>query len=112
MTGFEPAASTSRMQPHWVASENSKELPATLISRDTNSDTNILKSRCVWEVGQTDEPRLVSVQVKADSFSSALAMIASLPLSDGEKAEAVRRLMTERLTSTVDGTRDLETIGG
>ena len=30
---------------------------------------------------------------KADSFSAALTMIASLPLSVAEKAEAVRRLM-------------------
>ena len=30
------------------------------------------------------------------SFSAALAMIASLPLSDAEKADAVRRLMAER----------------
>ena len=33
--------------------------------------------------------------IKADSFSAALAMIASLPLSDAERADAVRRLMAE-----------------
>ena len=37
-----------------------------------------------------------SLPIKADSFSAALAMIASLPLSDAEKADAVRRLMAER----------------
>ena len=37
-----------------------------------------------------------SLPSKPDSFSAALAMIASLPLSDAEKADAVRRLMAER----------------
>ena len=37
-----------------------------------------------------------SLPIKGDSFSAALAMIASLPLSDAEKADAVRRLMAER----------------
>src|SRR5206468_12606042 len=41
-----------------------------------------------------------SLPIKADSFSAALAMIASLPLSDAEKAEAVRRLMAEQAGST------------
>ncbi|MCX7418716.1 MAG: hypothetical protein NT013_04155 [Planctomycetia bacterium] len=39
-----------------------------------------------------------SLPIKADSFSAALAMIASLPLSDAEKADAVRRLMAEQET--------------
>ena len=38
-----------------------------------------------------------SLPIKGDSFSAALAMIASLPLSDAEKADAVRRLMAERV---------------
>ena len=38
-----------------------------------------------------------SMPSKPDSFSAALAMIASLPLSDAEKADAVRRLMAERV---------------
>ena len=38
-----------------------------------------------------------SLPSKPDSFSAALAMIASLPLSDAEKADAVRRLMAERV---------------
>ena len=37
-----------------------------------------------------------SPTIKADSFSAGLAMIASLPLSDAEKADAVRRLMAEQ----------------
>lgn len=46
------------------------------------------------------EPLSVSDQnsspIKADSFSAALMLIASLPLSDAEKADAVRRLMAEQ----------------
>ena len=41
-----------------------------------------------------------SVPIKADSFSAALAMIASLRLSDAEKAEAVRRILSEQAGST------------
>jgi len=40
-----------------------------------------------------------AVSSRADSFSAALAMIASLPLSDAEKADAVRRLMAEQAGS-------------
>ncbi len=40
-----------------------------------------------------------SLPIKADSFSAALAMISSLPLSDAEKADAVRRLMAEQAGS-------------
>ena len=43
--------------------------------------------------------RAESLPIKADSFSAALAMIASLPLSDAEKADAVRRLMAEQVGS-------------
>ena len=42
---------------------------------------------------------LESLPIKADSFSAALAMIALLPLSDAEKADAVRRLMAEQVGS-------------
>jgi len=45
------------------------------------------------------EPLSVSDQnsspIKVESFSTALMLIASLPLSDAERAEAVRRLMAE-----------------
>ncbi|MCX7422097.1 MAG: hypothetical protein NT013_21505 [Planctomycetia bacterium] len=46
--------------------------------------------------GGSVSSRVESLPIKADSFSAALAMIASLPLSDAEKADAVRRLMAER----------------
>ena len=69
-------------------------------------------SVCLSEVTETDDPRLTngltserendgnceslgSLAANRDSFSAALGMIASLPLSDAEKADAVRRLMAE-----------------
>ncbi|MCX7419156.1 MAG: hypothetical protein NT013_06420 [Planctomycetia bacterium] len=42
-----------------------------------------------------------SLPIKEHSFFTALAMIASLPLPDAKKAEAVRRLMSEQIQSHV-----------
>ncbi len=47
-------------------------------------------------LGGSDLSRIDSLPIKADSFSAALMLIASLPLTDAEKAEAVRRLMAEQ----------------
>ena len=47
-------------------------------------------------IGGLVSSRVDSLPIKGDSFSAALAMIASLPLSDAEKADAVRRLMAEQ----------------
>ena len=89
MTGFEPATSTSRMQPHRVASESPQRVAAT----DESGCSNGCSDSPENELGDLARR---SFPIKADSFSSALAMIASLPLSDAEKAEAVRRLMAEQ----------------
>ena len=61
----------------------------------SNADASPLKAResRPIKVGSVDE---VGSAGRADSFSAALMLIASLPLSDAEKAEAVRRLMAER----------------
>jgi hypothetical protein len=70
------------MQSTRVASEQSKELPA---SRDSGLTREL-----------TNSPENARIESASDTFSTALAMIASLPLSDAEKADAVRRLMAER----------------
>ena len=57
--------------------------------RCTTGCTNLPENEHGEAVGQL-------LPIKADSFSAALAMIASLPLSDAEKVDAVRRLMAER----------------
>ena len=57
-------------------------------------------------VGGSVSSRAESLPIKVDSFSAALAMIASLPLSDAEKAEAVRRIMAEQVAARAsDGCR-------
>ncbi|MCX7418667.1 MAG: hypothetical protein NT013_03900 [Planctomycetia bacterium] len=96
MTGFEPAASTSRMQPLRVASDADKELAATPSGGCTTGCTKSPEIERGEASGGLVSSRVDSLPIKGDSFSAALAMIASLPLSDAEKADAVRRLMAER----------------
>ncbi len=66
--------------------------------RATNGDTNSPENERGEAVGSSVLSRAESLPIKTDSFSAALAMIASLLLSDAEKADAVRRLMAERRT--------------
>jgi hypothetical protein len=67
---------------HRVPSDNPSEVAAADDSRLTN--------------GLTNSPENENAEPSTLSFSAVLAMIASLPLSDAEKADAVRRLMAER----------------
>ena len=83
MTGFEPATSASRTQRSVVLSEYQTEVTTTASEG----------SACV-------SPRLPNNDVKStddtpveSDFIAAIQMIAGLPLSDAEKAEAVRRLL-------------------
>ena len=94
MTGFEPATSWSQTSNPRVSSGNLSEVAATADSRCTNGCTNSPEN-------ERGEAVVTSLPIKADSFSAALAMIASLPLSDAEKADAVRRLMAEQIQSLV-----------
>ena len=88
--GVEPSTSALRTQGLRVASD--------CLSRVTESDdaglTNGLTSKGET-AGKCESLRALAAN--RDSFSAALAMIASLPLSDAEKADAVRRLMAERV---------------
>ena len=92
MTGFEPATSTSRMQPHRVTSDSQQRLRAT----DESGCSSGCSSSPENERGGAVSG---SLPIKVDSFSAALAMIAALPLSDAEKAQAVRRIMAEQVTA-------------
>ena len=95
MTGFEPAASTSRTYLHVVPSENPSGL--------TESDTTVCTSVCTSELEKRRKPgsdaalsgpveNAEAKPVETD-FAAALMMLAKLPLSDEERAEAVRRLL-------------------
>ena len=82
MTGFEPAASTSRTYGHTDSSDGLSVVASITDPQRTNERTN--------------SPEKEHTEASSGSFSAALAMIASLPLSDAEKANAVRRLMAEQ----------------
>ena len=87
-----PAGQSSNTQkPQRVAKRRSR--------RATNGDTNSPENERGEVVGGSVLSRAESLPIKGDSFSAALAMIASLPLSDAEKADAVRRLMAEQAGS-------------
>ncbi|HLQ43177.1 MAG TPA: hypothetical protein VK137_00495, partial [Planctomycetaceae bacterium] len=86
-------------QRHRVASDADKELAATPSAGCTTGCTNSPEIERGEAVGGSVSSQADSLPMKADSFSAALAMIASLPLSDAEKAEAVRRLMAEHAGS-------------
>ncbi len=106
MTGFEPATSTSRMEPLRVASgcsEGVAEGESDAWTRACQNGSENERGEVVGEpvsgnVGDSVSSRADSLPIKVDSFSASLAMIASLPLSDAEKADAVRRLMAEQAT--------------
>ncbi len=101
MTGFEPATSWSQTSKSMVSSGNLSEVAATADSRCTNSCTNSPENERGEVVGGSVSSRAESLAIKADSFSAALTMIASLPLSDAEKAQAVRRIMAEQVAAPV-----------
>ena len=90
--GVEPSTSALRTQGFGVLSENPPEVASFAGPQLTNELTNSPEN----DHGEAVQD---SVPIKGDSFSASLAMIASLPLSDAEKADAVRRLMAEPVSS-------------
>ena len=88
-TRVELATSALRTQEFGVLSETLPDVASIAEPQRTNERTSSPEN----DHGEAVQD---SVPIKADSFSAALAMIASLPLSDAEKADAVRRLMAER----------------
>ncbi len=80
-TGIEPV--TSGLQ-----SLNDRVLSANLSELAPNG-----KFRCT--TGCTSEPENHHGPTRPGDFAAALAMIATLPLSDAEKADAVRQLLGE-----------------
>ena len=98
MTGIEPAASTSRTYKTRVPSGNLSEVAATADSRCTNGCTSKPPKRRKREadaaaVGAVETLADVKPEPGETDFAAALKMLALLPLSDEERAEAVRRLL-------------------
>ena len=91
--GVEPSTSALRTHGSTVLSENLSEVVSTGKSRCTSGCTREpekkRKARAIAEAQST-------AAKGSDDFAAALAMIATLPLSDEEKAEAVRRLLRGR----------------
>ena len=89
------------MQPHRVTSDSQQRLRATDESGCSSGCSSSPENERGEVVGGSVSSQAESLTIKADSFSAALAMIASLPLADAEKADAVRRIMSEHVTAQV-----------
>ena len=88
-TGFEPATSTSRTCRPTVPSDNQSGLTLTDNSACTTTCTNLPEN------AHSDGSEPGTGSPGSDRFAAALMMIAGLPLSDTDKAEAVKRLLRE-----------------
>ena len=98
MTGFEPATSTSRTYKRRVPSGNLSDVAAMADSCCTNGCTSKPPKRRkrgadAAAVGGVETPAEVKPEPVETDFAAALKMLALLPLSDEERAEAVRRLL-------------------
>ncbi len=93
-SGIEPLTSCMPFRESRVPSENLSEVAATEDSRCTTCYTSKPEKarRSRSKVG-VDAAPAAAVQPGDGDFTKALLMIASLPLSDADKAEAVRRLL-------------------
>ena len=92
--GVEPPTSALRTQPLVVLTENLPEVMSTEITACTNACTSEPENRRKLgsDTVSVDAP-ITTPEPGSQDFAAALGMIASLPVSDAEKAEAVRRLL-------------------
>ena len=93
MTGFEPATSWSRTNKHPDVSTANAEV------------TDDQKLACIPACIRKVEPSNGGAPCDEidHTFGEALALIADLPLTKAEKAEAVRRLLTGRKANATKG---------
>jgi hypothetical protein len=91
LAGFEPTTSCTPSKTDRVLTENQSELTPMPSVRCTNGCTSEAENAH----GSPDSTATPGESPKpADAlFAAALAMIASLPLSDAEKAQAIRQLL-------------------
>jgi hypothetical protein len=89
--GFEPGLSDPESLGDELQALNHSQLVATPDSGCSTGCSSSPENGRGEAVGGSVSSRAESLPIKADSFSAALALIASLPLSDAEKADAVRR---------------------
>ena len=102
--GVEPTTSCMPCRGHRVPSGNLSGLTATEDSRCTTGCTSkTKKARRSRSKAVADTAPAAAVESSEGAFAKALLMIALLPLSDAEKADAVRRLMADQATGPVCG---------
>ena len=100
-SGIEPLTSCMPFRDTRVLSDTLSEVAATADSRCTTCCTSEpLKRRKrvadAASVGGVGTPAEVKPEPVETDFAAALKMLALLPLSDEDRAEAVRRLLRER----------------
>ena len=86
MTGFEPATSASRTQETVVLSGNQSDVTGDALDVSASVSPTVDKACHETQAGAADPSDLLT----------AMLMIERLPLSDEDKAEAVRRLLNTR----------------
>ena len=102
--GVEPMTSCMPFRGHRVPGGNLSGLTATADSRCTTCCTSKPeKARRSRSKAVADAAPAAAVESSEGDFAKALLMIASLPLSDAEKADAVRRLMADQAAGPVCG---------
>ncbi len=102
--GVEPMTSCMPCREHRVPSGNLSGLTTTEDSRCTTGCTSkTKKARRSHLKAVADPAPAAAVESSEGGFAKALLMIALLPLSDAEKADAVRRLMADQATGPVCG---------
>lgn len=98
--GVEPPTSALRTHGLTVLTDDQPEVATTNDSGCTNGCTSEPKKRLKSGSDATSLPRGKHDEVKPETveqdFSAALKMLATLPLSDEDRAEAVRRLLARR----------------
>ena len=90
--GFEPGLNDSESLSTVTQRSPKQRVTKRRSRRCTTGCTNAPENERGEVSDDLVSSRVNSLPIKADSFSAALAMIALLPLSDAEKADAVRRL--------------------
>ena len=89
--GVEPSTSALRTQTDPVATEILSAVAPTLLAACTTACTSEAENPC-GDPAAGPSPVAPGTPLPGD-FAAALAMIATLPLSDAERAAAVRRLL-------------------
>ncbi len=103
--GVEPPTSALRTQESRVPSGNLSEVAASGLAVCTSVCTSQPPKRRkrgsdAASVGAVGTPAEVKPEPVETDFAAALLMIAGLPLSDADKAEAVRRLLNSHGQTT------------